>query len=98
MELITNQELVAIQINWYRDGYFAPKVTDIFHKLLLHIFARSSIIFRLIIQLETDDALSMCCALQQFSDYTFRIEKIYGMGNIHDLTGTVNTSSLYCLS
>lgn len=32
MELITNQELVAIQINWYRDGYFAPKVTDILMK------------------------------------------------------------------
>ena len=72
--------------------------TNIFHKLLLHVFSSSSVIFRLIIQLETDDALSMCCALQQFSDYTFRIEKIYGMGNIHDLTGTVNTSSLYCLS
>lgn len=25
MELISNQELVAIQINWYRDGFFAPK-------------------------------------------------------------------------
>ncbi len=33
MELITNQELVAIQINWYRDGYFAPKVTDIYNKV-----------------------------------------------------------------
>ena len=33
MELITNQELVAIQINWYRDGYFAPKVTDIFNEV-----------------------------------------------------------------
>ena len=31
MELISNQELVAIQINWYRDGFFAPKVTDIYN-------------------------------------------------------------------
>lgn len=31
MELISNQELVAIQINWYRDGYFNPKVTDIYN-------------------------------------------------------------------
>lgn len=33
MELISNQELVAIQINWYRDGYFAPKVTDIYNSV-----------------------------------------------------------------
>ena len=33
MELISNQELVAIQINWYRDGYFAPKVTDIYNEV-----------------------------------------------------------------
>lgn len=33
MELISNQELVAIQINWYRDGFFAPKVTDIFNEV-----------------------------------------------------------------
>lgn len=33
MELISNQELVAIQINWYRDGYFHPKVTDIFNEV-----------------------------------------------------------------
>ena len=72
--------------------------TNIFHKLLLHIFASSSVIFRLIIQLETNDALSMCCTLHQFSDYTFRIEKVHRMGNIHDLTGAINTSSLYCLS
>lgn len=31
MELISNQELVAIQINWFRDGFFTPKVTDIFN-------------------------------------------------------------------
>ena len=31
MELISNQELVAIQINWYRDGYFSPKVTEIYN-------------------------------------------------------------------
>lgn len=31
MELISNQELVAIQINWYRDGFFSPKVTDIYN-------------------------------------------------------------------
>ena len=33
MELISNQELVAIQINWYRDGYFSPKVTDIYNEV-----------------------------------------------------------------
>ena len=33
MELISNQELVAIQINWYRDGFFAPKVTDIYNEV-----------------------------------------------------------------
>lgn len=33
MELISNQELVAIQINWYRDGYFLPKVTDIYNEV-----------------------------------------------------------------
>lgn len=31
MELISNQELVAIQIHWFRDGFFSPKVTDIFN-------------------------------------------------------------------
>lgn len=31
MELITSQELVAIQVNWYRDGYFSPKVTEIYN-------------------------------------------------------------------
>ncbi len=33
MELISNQELVAVQINWFRDGHFAPKVTDIFNEV-----------------------------------------------------------------
>lgn len=33
MELISNQELVAIQINWYRDGFFAPRVTDIYNEV-----------------------------------------------------------------
>ena len=33
MELITNQELVAIQINWFRDGYFTPKVTEIYNEV-----------------------------------------------------------------
>ena len=33
MELISNQELVAIQINWYRDGFFSPKVTDIYNEV-----------------------------------------------------------------
>ena len=31
MELVSNQELVAIQINWFRDGFFTPKVTDIYN-------------------------------------------------------------------
>ena len=33
MELISNQELVAIQINWYRDGHFTPKVTDLYNEV-----------------------------------------------------------------
>lgn len=33
MELISSQELVAIQINWYRDGYFEPKVTDLYNEV-----------------------------------------------------------------
>ena len=33
MELISNQELVAIQVNWYRDGYFSPKVTGIYNEV-----------------------------------------------------------------
>lgn len=33
MELISNQELVAIQINWYRDGFFVPKVTDVYNEV-----------------------------------------------------------------
>ncbi|MEP1778598.1 DNA phosphorothioation system sulfurtransferase DndC [Reichenbachiella sp.] len=31
LELITNQELVAIQVNWYRDLYFKHKVSDIYN-------------------------------------------------------------------
>lgn len=33
MELISNQELAAIQITWYRDGYFTPKITDIYSEI-----------------------------------------------------------------
>ena len=33
MELISNQELVAIQIIWFRDGFFTPKVTDIYNEV-----------------------------------------------------------------
>lgn len=33
MELITNQELVAVQINWFRDGHFSPKVTDMYNEV-----------------------------------------------------------------
>lgn len=32
-ELITNQELIAIQVYWYRDGIFDYKVGDIFAKI-----------------------------------------------------------------
>ncbi len=31
IELISQQELMAIQIIWYRDGYFAPTVNDIYN-------------------------------------------------------------------
>lgn len=33
IELITQQELIAIQILWYRDGYFAPTVNDIYNNV-----------------------------------------------------------------
>jgi DNA sulfur modification protein DndC len=33
MELITNQELIAIQVYWYRDGIFDFKVGEIFAKI-----------------------------------------------------------------
>lgn len=33
IELITNQELIAIQITWYRDLFFEYKVADIFNKV-----------------------------------------------------------------
>jgi DNA sulfur modification protein DndC len=32
-ELITNQELVAIQVIWYRDGIFNYQVSDIYNKI-----------------------------------------------------------------
>ena len=33
MVLITQQELIAIQIIWYRDGIFYPRVADIYNKI-----------------------------------------------------------------
>lgn len=33
LELITNQELIAIQVVWYRDGYFDHKVGEIYSKI-----------------------------------------------------------------
>jgi DNA sulfur modification protein DndC len=33
IELITNQELIAIQVTWYRDLYFDFKVSDIYNKV-----------------------------------------------------------------
>ena len=33
IELITNQELVAIQVNWYRDLVFGHKVSDIYNEV-----------------------------------------------------------------
>lgn len=32
-QLITNQELIAIQIQWYRDGIYSHKVSDIYNKI-----------------------------------------------------------------
>ena len=32
-QLITNQELIAIQIQWYRDGIYNQKVSDIYNKI-----------------------------------------------------------------
>lgn len=36
--LISHQELVAIQIIWYRDGIFEPRVSDIYNKIYSHNF------------------------------------------------------------
>ena len=33
IDLITSQELIAIQVNWYRDSYFEDKVSDIYNKV-----------------------------------------------------------------
>ena len=33
MELITHQELVAIQLTWFRDSVFSPKVADIYNRI-----------------------------------------------------------------
>jgi DNA sulfur modification protein DndC len=33
MELITHPELVAIQLTWYRDSIFTPKVADIYNRI-----------------------------------------------------------------
>ncbi|GAA4413346.1 DNA phosphorothioation system sulfurtransferase DndC [Nibrella viscosa] len=33
MELITHQELVAIQLTWFRDSIFQPKVADIYNRI-----------------------------------------------------------------
>lgn len=33
IKLITNQELIAIQVNWYRDFNFAHNVSDIYNKI-----------------------------------------------------------------
>ncbi|MCW3072886.1 MAG: sulfurtransferase [Bacteroidetes bacterium] len=32
-QLISNQELIAIQVQWYRDGIFSHKVSDIYNKI-----------------------------------------------------------------
>jgi DNA sulfur modification protein DndC len=34
IELISNQELIAIQVIWYRDMYFQDKVSDIYNKII----------------------------------------------------------------
>jgi len=33
IDLITSQELIAIQVIWYRDGYFSPTVNDIYNEV-----------------------------------------------------------------
>ena len=33
MKLITDQELIAIQVNWYRDFNFAYQISDIYNKI-----------------------------------------------------------------
>ena len=42
IELISNQELVAIQVNWYRDGRFFPKVTEIYNEVYERIMPMES--------------------------------------------------------
>ena len=36
MQLISHQELVAIQLTWYRDGVFNYKVADIYNEIYEH--------------------------------------------------------------
>ena len=71
---------------------FFPKI---FHKLLLHIFARSSVVFRLIVQLKTDDAFPVGSAFHQFTDHTLRIKKIHRMGNVHNLARAINATAFH---
>ena len=69
---------------------------QIFYKLLLHIFSRSVIIFRLIIQLEADHTFSVCRHFHQLADHALTIIAIYRVRDIHNLTRPIDTRSLLC--
>jgi len=43
VDLVRSQELIAIQIMWYRDGYFSPTVNDIYKEVYGYDFSNDSI-------------------------------------------------------
>lgn len=43
IDLITNQELIAIQVIWYRDGYFTTTVNDIYNEVYGYNIPNTSI-------------------------------------------------------
>ena len=69
--------------------------SQIFYKSQLHIFSRSAVIFRLIIHLKTNDTFPVSTDLHQFPDHSLRIKKIHRIGDIHDLSRTIDTDSVF---
>ena len=69
--------------------------SQIFYKLFLHIPACSIIVFCLIIQLETDDTFSVGRHFHQLSDHPLSVIPIHRMGNIHNLSCTIDSRSVF---
>ena len=70
-------------------------VSQIFYKLLLYISACSIVVFRLIIQLKTNDTFSVSRHFHQLSYYPLSVIPIHRMGNIHNLSCTVDSRSVF---